>query len=157
VQGYNKVRQFHTDARLLADSTKSVGIMNATYQVSQDLKHRHIYKKICDLDTLIIAYEKLNSKLGSIVDRDSLSLKKLENIQKSLIKETYKCKPTKRVLISNKDGRKHFLGIPSFNDRLVQQAAKMTIENIFENKFIDESHGYRPQRSCHSALNQVSI
>lgn len=51
--------------------------------------------------------------------------------------------------------KKRPLGIPSTEDKLVQEVVKMILESIYEPKFSDYSHGFRPNRSCHSALQQI--
>jgi retron-type reverse transcriptase len=119
-----------------------------------------VYKKISDIDTLITAYERLKSKPGSMtpgVDGatlDGFSLEKLQTLSCSLREETYKCKPVKRVYIPKANVRP--LGIPSIDDRVVQEAGKLVLEPIFEKCFQNSSHGYRPNRSCHTALAQMS-
>jgi group II intron reverse transcriptase/maturase len=68
---------------------------------------------------------------------------------------TYKPKPTTRVYIKNPDGSTRALGVPTTRDKIVQKALTLILEPMFESTFSNNSHGFRPQRSCHTALDQI--
>lgn len=55
-----------------------------------------------------------------------------------------------------KPGTKRPLGIPAINDRLVQEVVRTIIEPIFELSFNNQSHGFRPNRGCHTALKWIN-
>jgi len=86
---------------------------------------------------------------------DGMSRERIENIIKSLKEETYRPKPVKRVYIPKKNGKLRPLGVPSGDDKLVQEVIRIMLERIYEPVFHDSSHGFRPAKSCHTALEQV--
>ncbi|SUU80231.1 Group II intron-encoded protein ltrA [Alloiococcus otitis] len=77
-------------------------------------------------------------------------------LRKKLLDGTYKPQPVKRVEIPKPNGEKRKLGIPCVRDRVVQQAIRQVIEPIIDPHFYDNSHGFRPGKSTHSALKQCA-
>ena len=110
-----------------------------------------------------MAYQKLYANIGAStpgVDKsdtaDGFSEIKIHNIIEALKSGTYFPKPTRRVYINKRNGKKRPLGLPTFTDKLVQEALKIILQAVYEPVFLEQSHGFRPNMSCHTALKAVS-
>lgn len=120
-----------------------------------------LYKLICDVDLLIVAYSKLKSRPGQMTPGvnpetlDGMSSEVLEDISKSLKSESFSFSPGKRIHIPKASGGTRPLTVGSPRDKLVQEAMRMILEAIFEPTFLDCNHGFRPFRSCHTALKSI--
>ncbi|GHO71927.1 hypothetical protein KSC_108190 [Ktedonobacter sp. SOSP1-52] len=86
---------------------------------------------------------------------DGFSNERVESIVQRLREGRYCFKPTRRVYVPKKNGKKRPLGISSGDDKLVQEVVRRILEQIYEPIFVDRSHGFRPGRSPHTALHQI--
>ena len=119
--------------------------------------------KVWSERTLGLAWEKVKSNAGACgVDGITIgrfakdSQNRLLAVKEQLKRGTYQPKPVKRVWIDKPgSAEKRPLGIPTVTDRVVQAAARMVIEPIFENRFHLHSYGFRPGRGCKDALRRV--
>jgi len=122
-----------------------------------------LYRYMLRPDLYYLAYNKLYRNKGAStkgVDDDTadgFSEEKINKIIQSLSDETYTPKPVRREYISKKrnSAKKRPLGLPTFTDKLVQEVLRMILEAIYEPTFSDYSHGFRPNRDCHTALNSL--
>lgn len=88
---------------------------------------------------------------------EDLTKRKIEEIRKVTLKGNYQWVGIRRINIPKPSSAKtRPLGIPSINDRLVQEVLRIIIEPIFETQFLETSHGFRPERSCHVALKDLN-
>lgn len=86
---------------------------------------------------------------------DGTTMKKLEKLRDVVMNGEYKVGITKRVYIPKANGKQRPLGIPSFDDRLVQEVVRTILQVIYEPVFSNHSHGFRPGRGCHTALRHL--
>ena len=124
-----------------------------------------LYDKVYRADILGHAYRLVRANKGG-AGVDGVSFSAIESaegqtafiaeLQEALKSKSYRPEPVKRVKIPKADGSKRALGIPTIRDRVVQMAAKLVIEPIFEADFCDCSYGFRPKKSAHDAVNDVT-
>jgi len=86
---------------------------------------------------------------------NNITKKKLEEIKHEVLNKKYEWKGSRRIDIL-KPGKTRPLGIPSINDKIVQEVLKTILEPIYETTFSIYSHGFRPERSCHTALKFIN-
>jgi group II intron reverse transcriptase/maturase len=121
-----------------------------------------LYRYMLRPDLYHIAYKNLYANEGASTEgvdndtADGFSQEKIENIIQSLSDDTYNPKPVRRTYIQKKgSSKKRPLGIPTFTDKLVQEVLRMILEAVYEPLFSNYSHGFRPNRSCHTALKSL--
>lgn len=121
-------------------------------------KYERLYRIMFNAEMYYIAYQNIYAKAGNMTagtdgkTADQMSISRIEKLIESLKNETYQPKPSRRVYIPKRNGKMRPLGIPSFEDKLVQEVVRMTLDAIYEGHFSETSHGFRPKRSCHTAL-----
>ncbi|MFD1975358.1 group II intron reverse transcriptase/maturase [Mesorhizobium kowhaii] len=122
-----------------------------------------LYDKICREDMLRHAYALARANAGS-PGVDGVTFAKIEaegaerwlaGLREELVSKTYRPQPVRRVMIPKPGGGERPLGIPTIRDRVVQTAAKLVLEPIFEADFEDGAYGYRPRRSGTDAIKEV--
>jgi group II intron reverse transcriptase/maturase len=120
-----------------------------------------LFPKLYNLELWMMAYEKIAPNQGNLtpgVDGktiDGAGLKLIQEMITELKTSVYVPKPARRVHIPKANGKQRPLGIPSFRDKLLQTVVQFILEAIYEPTFSDASHGFRPERSCHTALEEV--
>lgn len=120
-----------------------------------------LYRNLFNPDFFLLAYNNLYDKEGNLTEGteqltiDGFNLKMVEKLIEEMKTETYRPKAVRRVHIPKKNGGTRPLGVPTFRDKLVQEVVRLILQAIYEPIFLDSSHGFRPARSCHTALVQL--
>ena len=123
-----------------------------------------LYRYMLRPDIYFIAYKHLYANNGAAtpgIDKDDtadgFSEAQIARIIESLKDGSYQPKPVRRTYIEKKNGsgKKRPLGLPGFTDKLIQEALRMILEAVYEPVFSPQSHGFRPGRSCHTALKDI--
>jgi group II intron reverse transcriptase/maturase len=120
-----------------------------------------VYKLLFNRDLYLEAYGKIYRNTGAMTHGitgetpDGMSLAKIDAIIEALRYERYQWLPARRVYIPKKNGKKRPLGLPVWSDKLVQEVLRQILEAYFEPQFSQSSHGFRPQRGCHTALREI--
>ena len=126
-----------------------------------EVKFDKLYQKLYNVELWRMAYEQIAPKPGNMtagVDGstvDGMGLELITRVIADLKASRYKPKPVRRIYIEKANGKLRPIGIPSFADKLLQTVVKLILEAIYEPTFSESSHGFRPNRSCHTALAQV--
>ena len=142
---------------------KSERVLKALSDHSQssDYKYERLYRYLFSEEMFAVAYQRIYAKQGNMTPGtdgktiDEMSLERIEKLILSIKDESYQPHPARRVYIPKKNGKKRPLGIPSFEDKLVQEVVRLLLEAIYEGHFEGTSHGFRPHRSCHTALGMI--
>src|SRR4051794_34154834 len=122
-----------------------------------------LYDKVCREDILSHAYALARANAGA-PGVDGVTFAQIEasgvevwlaGLREDLVSKAYRPDPVRRVMIPKPDGGERPLGIPTIRDRVVQTAAKLVLEPIFEADFEDSAYGYRPRRSAIDAVKEV--
>ena len=124
--------------------------------------NRGLYRLLYNPSLYILAYERLKSKPGNMTpgpDGQTLDGFSLENIHKiiDLMRtEQYQPSAVRRTHIPKSSGKgKRPLGVPAPREKIVQECLRLILEAIYEPQFHDNNHGFRPGRSCHTALESL--
>jgi RNA-directed DNA polymerase len=122
-----------------------------------------LYDKICRDDILLHAYRLARANAGA-PGVDEVTFAQIEEegleawlagLREELVSKTYRPSPVRRVMIPKPNGGERPLGIPTIRDRVIQSAAKIVLEPIFEADFEDTAYGNRPKRGAVDAVKAV--
>jgi len=120
-----------------------------------------VYRQLFNRDLFLMAYGKIYRNKGAmthgVTDEtpDGMSLEKIDAIIEALRYERYQWLPARRTYIPKKNGKKRPLGMPVWSDKLVQEVVRLILEAYYEPQFSSHSHGFRPERGCHTALREI--
>lgn len=132
---------------------------------SKTRRFHALYDRICRSDVLWEAWRRVRSNRGAAgIDAETIQAIEqrgagefLAEVQAALQAGRYRPSPVKRRYIPKADGKQRPLGIPTVRDRVVQMAAKLVIEPVFEADFQPSSYGFRPKKSATQALEAIRV
>jgi group II intron reverse transcriptase/maturase len=128
---------------------------------TQGLPLERVKRLLYNSNLYLTAYGKLYRNKGAMTEGtteetvEGMSQEKIERIIKALRDGTFHWKPVRRVYIPKKDGKKRPLGLPDWPSKLVQEVMRLILNAYYEPQFSERSHGFRPERGCHTALREV--
>jgi len=130
---------------------------------NKEYQYERLYRNLYNPEFYLLAYGNIYAKEGNMTPGadgntiDGMGLEKIDKIIDSMKNHSYKPKPARRIYIEKKGNtnKKRPLGIPSFEDKLIQEVVRMILQSIYEPNFSKLSHGFRPKKSCHTALLHV--
>lgn len=176
---FNQVRTIHSSSILLAKqkNPKGARIISSTVTiptgvdnlerlikdnlVNKNMVNSHVIGILADVNVLLLAYSKIKSNPGNMnpgVDSttlDGINMEWFKKLSKELQTGMFQFQPARRVEIPKANGGTRPLGVASPRDKIVQEAIRMVLEAIYEPVFSVHSHGFRPGKSCHSALKEI--
>lgn len=154
--------KFQKSMRASDDATQTLRRLKQLWSLNANTnaKAQRLSVLLGDINLWVAAYNKLASNEGSMTKGgsggtiDGTSVKSLELLRDKVVSGTYTFGMTRRVYIPKPKGGHRPLGIPAF-DRLLQEVVRTLLEVIYEPRFLETSHGFRPQRSQHTCLRQI--
>ena len=121
-----------------------------------------VYRLLFNRELFLTAYGKLYRNEGSLTPGstletvDEMSIAKIDAIIEALRFERYRWTPTRRVYIEKKNStKKRPLSMPAWSDKLLQEVIRLILEAFYDPGFSDHSHGFRSERGCHTALQEI--
>ena len=120
-----------------------------------------LYRQLFNPEFYLQAYGKIYRNDGAMTPGttpetvDAMSMTKIQRIIDALRFERYRWSPVRRTYIPKKAGTQRPLGMPTWSDKLLQEAMRQLLEAYYEPQFSNRSHGFRPGRGCHTALREM--
>lgn len=122
---------------------------------------KRVYRSLYSEDLFLRSYDKIRRNDGAMTPgaddntADGMSITRVRKLIELLRHEKFNFRPVRRGYRDKKDGSKRAIGQPNFDEKLVQEAVRSLLEAYYEPRFKDSSHGFRPERGCHTALTHV--
>ena len=139
-----------------------INVLNSLSDKSKNSEYRfeRMYRNLYNPEFYLLAYKNIYANKGSMtpgvngITIDGMSSQRIEKLIESLKDRSYRPNPARRKYIAKKNNpaKKRPLGIPSGDDKLVQEVVRMILESIYEPTFSDASHGFRPKRAATQRL-----
>ena len=120
-----------------------------------------VYRQLFNPDLYLRAYARIQANPGAttpgitVETVDGMSQEKIARLIEALRFERWRWTSVRRVNIPKKNGKTRPLGIPTWSDKLLQEVIRSLLEAYYEPQFSVHSHGFRPNRGCHTALIEI--
>jgi group II intron reverse transcriptase/maturase len=120
-----------------------------------------LYRQLFNPQLYLVAYRKLYSNAGAMTPGvtgetvDGMSLVKIGQIIDTVRRERWRWCPVRRIFIPKKNGKRRPLGLPTWSDKLLAEVVRMLLNAYYDVGFSEHSHGFRPGRGCHTALQEI--
>src|SRR6516165_7900722 len=121
-----------------------------------------VYRQLFNRGLYLMAYGKIYRNNGAMTPGvtqetvDEMSLRKIDTIREALQYERYRWTPVRRTYIEKKNSTKmRPLGLPTWSDKLLQEVIRIILEAYYEPQFSEQSHGFRPDKGCQTALKEI--
>jgi retron-type reverse transcriptase len=136
--------------------------LEAIAEISKNGKRMNgLFRLMENPELWLQAYANIYANKGAMtpgvgeVTMDGFSVDRVAIMIELLKEGRYRFKPSRRVYIPKANGKRRPLGVPTGDDKLVQEVARLLLEQIYEPIFSRDSHGFRPKHSCHTALRDI--
>jgi group II intron reverse transcriptase/maturase len=122
---------------------------------------KRVYRQLYNTTLYLSAYGRIYRNAGAMTPgvteetADGTSLETFNTIIQALKHERYQWQPARRTYILKKNGKKRPLGMPTWSDKLLAEVMRMILDAYFDGTFSEHSHGFRPERGCHTALRDI--
>ena len=138
-------------------------LTHLSHKAKEDTTFRfgRLYRNLFNPDFYLNAYGKIYANEGNMTRGatgetvDGFGTGRIRTLIEEMRFERYVPAPVRRTYIIKKNGKQRPLGIPTFRDKLVQEIVRQILEAIYEPTFSKHSHGFRPGRSCQTALDRI--
>lgn len=143
----------------MRDTQTILGLLSERGRTGKPLER--VYRLLYNPNLYLEAYNKIYRNKGAMTPGvtgetpDGMSLEKVQLIIEALRTGKFRWKPARRTYIPKKNGKKRPLGMPTWTDKVVQEVLRMILEAYYEPQFSDTSHGFRPEKGCHTALKEI--
>jgi len=158
-KGNREERLSNQEVREMREAKRILSVIRE--RGKRGLPLERLYRLLFQRDLYLLAYAKLYRNAGAMTPGattetvDGMSVEKIDQIIESLRCESFQWTPVRRTYIPKKNGKLRPLGMPTWSDKLLQEVMRSMLEAYFEPQFSDRSHGFRPKRGCHTALQAV--
>ena len=121
-----------------------------------------LYRQLWNPNLYLMAYGRLAKNDGALTPgatpktADGMKMDDIHAIIEALRFERYRWTPARRVYIPKANGKRRPLGLPTWSDKMLQEVMRLLLEAYYEPQFSDRSHGFRPQRGCHTAFTEIT-